>query len=400
MPFDQVVFGRMVELRRHFHRHPELSYQEAETARTIMAELDGLGIPYRYGGVGGGIVATLTGEGEGPTVALRAEMDALPCAERTGLPFASSVPDRMHACGHDAHMAMVLGAAARLRQSPPPGVVRFVFQPAEELGSGATVMLDSGELEGVDAIFGGHVTHHYGLGEIMVADGMITAHADRFSIHVRGKAGHGGRPHEGVDAVIVAGALITTLQTLVSREINPVYPSVVTIGKVQAGTAHNIIAEEAWLEGTVRTTRPEARTHIMQGIQRMAGALGVLHNATVSVEFREASPSVMNTQRETAIARAAAVQLVGADRVVAQEYPSMGAEDFSYYLIAMPGCYVRFGTRPPGGEYVPLHSPLFDVDEEVLKIGAGYYERVVREAIRQYAAGPGGTTAPVAESRP
>jgi len=385
--FDEAVFRRMVELRRHFHQHPELSYEEADTARTIMAELDRLGIPHRYGGLGRGVVARLAGADPGPTVALRAEMDALACAERTGLPFASVIPDRMHACGHDAHMAMLLGAAALLKASPPPGTVLFVFQPAEERGNGALVILESGELRGVDAIFAGHVTHHYGLGEIMVAEGTISAQSDRFAIHVQGRAGHGARPHEAVDAVVVAGVLITTIQTLVSRETNPLHPSVITIGKVQAGTAHNTIAGEARLEGTIRTTRPETRAHILQGIRRMAGALGVLHNATIDVEFGEASPPVVNTPREAAIARAAAEQLVGADRVVGQEYPSMGAEDFSYYLAAMPGCYVRFGTRPANGEYVPLHSPIFDLDEDVLEVGAAFYERVAREALRRYAAG-------------
>ena len=387
------VFQRMVELRRTFHQHPELSYEEVETARGVMRELDRLKIPYQYGGKGTGVVGRLVGSGAGPTIALRAEMDALPCDERTGLPFASSNPGRMHACGHDAHMAMVLGAAALLKTSPPPGTVLLVFQPAEERGNGSRVVLRSGWLEGAKAIFAGHVTHHYRLGDIMVSNGTITAQSDRFTIRVRGRGGHGARPHEAVDAVIVTGILITTIQTLVSREINPMFPSVVTIGSVRAGSAPNVIAEDALLDGTIRTTRRDARRQIIEGLHRMASALGSLHNAEIAVTVHEGSPPVINTDRETSIARQAARQLVGHNNVVEQEYPSMGAEDFSYYLDEIPGCYVRFGTRGPDDDYIPLHSPIFDVDEEVLKIGSCFFDRVAREALDAYGIGEEGIDA-------
>ncbi len=375
----------MVALRRHFHQHPELAYEETETARAIMAELDRLGISHAYGGPGGAVIGRLAGHGTGPTVALRAEMDALPCAERTDLPFASQVPGRMHACGHDAHMAMVLGAAARLRDTPPPGTVLFVFQPAEERGNGAQTVVDSRMLPAVDGIFAGHVTQHYRLGEIMVVEGTITAHSDRFTIHVQGRGGHGARPHEAIDAVVIAGLLITALQTLVSRQINPVHPSVVTIGSVHAGSAANIIADNAVLDGIIRTTRPDAREEIIRGLRRTASALGDLHNAEVTVELGESSPAVVNASRETRIARRAAQQVVGDHGIVEQEYPSMGAEDFSYFLADTPGCYVRFGTRTDGDTYVPLHSPLFDVDEGVLDVGAAFFDHVVREAVTEYA---------------
>ena len=381
------VFRRMVELRRHFHQHPELSYEEVETAQTVIGELDRLEIPHEYDGRGTGVVGHLTGSGDGPTIALRAEMDALPCAERTGLPFASRVPDRMHACGHDVHMAMLLGAAALLKASPPPGTVLLVFQPAEERGNGSRVMLKSTLLKGAAAIFAGHVTHHYRVGEIMVSNGAVTAQADRFTIRVRGKGGHGARPHEAVDAIVITGILITTIQTLVSREVNPVFPSVVTIGSVHAGTAPNVIAEDALLEGTIRTTRPDVRQQIVNGIERIATALGSLHNAEIAVEFGQGSPPAINTDRETSIARHAAQQVVGPGCVVTQEYPSLGAEDFSYYLQEIPGCYVRFGTRGPDDDYISLHSPLFDVDEEVLGVGARFFDRVTREAFEAFGAG-------------
>lgn len=376
------LFPHLVTLRRHFHQNPELAFEEVGTAQRIIEELDRIGIPYDYPGKGGGVVGRLEGTRPGRTIALRAEMDALSCQERTGLPFASVVPDRMHACGHDVHMAMVLGAANLLQAEPPEGTVLFVFQPAEETGNGACTVVDSTALDGVEAIFAGHVTHHYRLGEIMVSPGTITAHADRFTIRVRGKGGHGARPHEAVDAVVVTSFLITAIQTLVSRGANPVHPSVVTIGSIRAGTAHNVIAEDAVLEGTVRTTRPDARDQIVDGLHRIAGAFGHLHGAEITVSFGESAPPVVNTDRETETARRAAKHVVGDEAVVEQEYPSMGAEDFSFYLDKIPGCYVRIGTRGPNDEYIPLHSPLFDVDESVLTTGAAFFDRVAREAVR------------------
>lgn len=383
--FSSEVFARMVELRRQFHRHPELAFEEEHTAQTIIAELDRLGIAYEYGGKGSGVVGKIISDDKAPTVALRAEMDALPGAENTDLPFASSIEDKVHACGHDAHMAIVLGAAALLKKDPPPGNVLLVFQPAEEKGGGSRVVIKSGALKPVRAIFGGHVTHHYRVGEIMVAEGVITAQSDRFHIHIKGKGGHGARPHEAIDAVVITGLLITTIQTLVSREINPVYPSVVTIGKIQAGSAPNVIAEEAFLEGSIRTTRPEVREHIHQGLKRMANAMAELHNAEISVEISEGYPPVINTPQETRIAHQAAVNVVGQAGLMAMDHPSMGSEDFSYYLHETAGCYVRFGARIKDQEYIPLHSPAFDINEEVLKVGAAFFDELARLAIDEYA---------------
>lgn len=378
------VFPRMVELRRTFHRYPELAFEETRTAATIMEELDRLAIPYVYTGKGGCVVGRLESAAGAPTVAVRADMDALPGDEATGLPFASVVPGKMHACGHDAHMAMVLGAAALLAEDPPDGNVLFVFQPAEERGGGARVVLASGLLGGARAIFGGHVTHHYRTGEIMVEPGVVTAQSDAFSIRVQGRGGHGARPHEGTDAVVVSGLLVTAFQTLVSREVNPVYPTVITVGKLQAGTAGNVMADSAMLEGTIRTTLPDVREHVHAGIRRMARAIGDAHNASIDVTIREGYPPVVNSPRETAIARRAALNVVDEDSVVPQDYPSLGAEDFAYYLRELPGCYVRFGARIRDREYIPLHSPAFDIDEDVLQVGAAFFDQVVREAIADY----------------
>ncbi len=377
------LYPHWVELRRAFHREPELAFEEVATAEKIMAELSRLGIPYEYQGKGGGVIGRIEGKAE-PTVALRADMDALPGTEATGLPFASLIPGKMHACGHDAHMAMVLGAAALLVENPPPGRVLLVFQPAEERGGGAQVILRSGVLDGVRAIFGGHVTHHYRVGEIMVGDGVVTAQSDSFAIHIRGRGGHGARPHEAIDAVVIAGFLITAVQTLVSRETDPLHPSVVTIGRVQAGSAPNVIAEEAWLEGTIRTTQEEVRRHLHAGMRRMVKALSELHRAEISLEIREGYPPVVNSPKETAIARRAIIAVVGEKGLVPMEHPSMGSEDFAFYLERISGCYVRFGARRREDEFIPLHSPAFDVSEEVLKVGALYFARVAWEALYEY----------------
>ena len=378
------VFDRMVELRRSFHRHPELAFEEEHTAELIIRELGTIGIPCEYGGKGTGVIGKLYTGNDRPTIALRADMDALPGAENTDLPFASTIDGKMHACGHDAHMSMVLGAAYLLSESPPDINICFVFQPAEERGGGARTVLASGALDDITAIFGGHVTHHYRVGEMMVADGVITAQSDRFSIHVRGKGGHGARPHEAADAVVTTGLLITALQTLVSREVDPVHPSVVTIGRVEAGTAPNVIAETATLEGSIRTTLPDVRDHIHEGIRRMARGLGELHNVSLDVQIDEGYPPVVNTSREAQLAYRAARSVVGEKGLMQLDHPSMGAEDFSYYLERIPGCYVRFGARSDNMKYIPLHSPSFDIDEGVLRVGAAFFDQIVRDAVLEY----------------
>ena len=249
-------------------------------------------------------------------------------------------------------------------------------------------MIRAGALAGVSAIFGSHVTHHYRTGQIMVTEGVVTAQSDRFVVRVRGKGGHGARPHEAVDAVIVAGFLISALQTLVSRETDPLHPTVVTIGRVQAGTAANVIAEEAVLEGSIRTTVEATRARVLNGIRRMAAAAGTLHDAVVTAELFEGYPPVVNTSREAAICRRAAERVFGVPGVLPQEHPSMGSEDFAFYLRETPGCFIRFGARKEGWDYVPLHSPAFTVDEDVLPLGASFFAESVHEAQRSLPRGP------------
>lgn len=376
---DESLCTRLLALRRWFHQHPELAFQEANTAKRIVSELKRLGIGSDYAGVGHAVIARIDGQDASKlAIALRAEMDGLPGDETTGASYASIYPGRMHACGHGAHMAMLIGAAHLLRMNPPAGPVHLIFQPAEEHGGGARFAIKDGALDNVAAIFAGHVTHEFETGKIMVRDGVVTAHSDRFSIKVRGKGGHGARPHEAVDAVVISGFLITALQTIVSREINPLHPSVVTIGKIRAGSAANIIAEKAELSGSIRTSRAEVRQHIHHGMRRMVSAAAELHNATIDIDITEGYPPVVNEPVSTDIARKAAADIVGINYVVDSEFPSMGSEDYSYYLDKVPGCFVRFGARHPDWVPVPLHSPAFDVDERVLGIGARFFDHVAR----------------------
>lgn len=380
-------FRRLVDLRRWFHQHAELSFQEVETARRIIEELERIGIPYEYDGPGSGVIARQHLSDDAPTVALRAEMDALPGRESTGADYTSIHENTMHACGHGAHMAMVLGAAETLKKTPPSGNVVYVFQPAEEKGAGSKTMIEAGALDGVQAIFAGHVTHEYPTGRLMIADGTVTAQSDRFSIRICGEGGHAARPHEATDAIVITGFLIVAIQTLVSREVNPLHPSVVTIGSVRGGSAPNVIAEEAEMEGSIRTTREDVRQHIHDGIRRMAEAASLLHNAKVTVDIQEGYPPVVNSSPEAAVARDTACQLFGDRSLVEMEHPSMGSEDFSYYLHEIPGCFVRFGARHESWEPVSLHSPGFNIDERVLAIGTRFFDQLARDFLDRNAVG-------------
>jgi len=381
MVIDGKLLETMIAIRRDLHRHPELSGQEQRTARQVSQYLEKLGIPYRRIGAGAGIVADLPGPGGVPAVALRADMDALPIQEETGLEFASVHAGCMHACGHDGHMSMVLGAAELLaRESALPAPVRLIFQPAEEIGCGAQAMIAAGALDGVAMIFGGHLDRHYPPGTIVVSDGIMNASTDSFCITIRGQGGHAARPHESVDAVVVGSLMVMALQTIVSREVNPARPSVVTIGRFDAGTAANVIAGQARLEGTLRAQDPEVRAHLQTALRRIADAVGKLHGAAVEIAFLDGTPALRNDPPMAALARAAAAQVVGDGQVRALQTANMGGEDFSYYLEKTTGCYVRFGAQVRGRESFPAHSSRFDFDESALAIGAAYFHAVARLA--------------------
>lgn len=275
-------------------------------------------------------------------MALRADMDALPVREETGLEFASADEGRMHACGHDGHVSMVLGAAELLvRDRERPAPVRLLFQPAEETGGGAAALIEAGALSGVAFVFGGHLDRHYPVGAVVVGDGVMNASTDGFVIEIAGQGGHAARPHEAVDAVVVGSLLVTAIQTIVSREVNPASPSVVTVGRFDAGTAANVIAGRARLEGTIRTRDPEVRAHTKRSLQRIAAAVGQLHGAGVEVRFTDGTPPLVNDAAAAALARRAAAAVVGAENVLPMNVVNMGGEDFSYYLEKAAGCYVQ-----------------------------------------------------------
>ncbi len=369
---------RMVGLRRDLHRHPELSGEERASARRIAAELEDLGVVYRSGVGGNGIVVDLPGSGTGSTVALRADIDALPIHEETGLPFASEVDGVMHACGHDGHTAMLVGAAELLLAEPAPGPTRLVFQPAEERGGGARSMIDAGALDSVGAIFAGHLDRHYPPGTLAISDGAVNAASDRFTIGIRGQQGHGARPHESIDAVVVGSLLVTALQTIVSREVDPAHPSVVSVGRFEAGTAANVIAGTAQLEGTIRSQEPEVRDHLCGSVKRIALAIGQLHDAEVDVQIFRGNPPVVNTPEMADLARRAADSVAEIDQVVPMRTVNMGSEDFGRYLEHVPGCYIRYGGRVPGREGYPAHSSKFDFDERALATGAAWMAAIAR----------------------
>jgi len=387
---DSKLIEWMRNIRRTIHQYPELCNEEHRTQKFICEKLQELGIPFRTEGLHTGIVATIESSNVNETdkklcVSLRADLDALPVEEKTGLPFASKVPGLMHACGHDGHVAMLLGAASLLRNTELPGRVVLLFQPAEESGEGALAMIEDGAFAGIQAIFAGHIDRHFNVGQIAAEPGLICAYTDKFEIKVCGRGGHAARPHETIDAIVVASLLVMSIQTLVSREVNPSYPTVVSVGHFTGGSAYNVIAEEAILEGTIRATHPEIRAQIIDGLERMVRAMDGLYNAKTTIHFKDGLPPVINDPVAARLARKAAKKVVGKEGVAKQLHPSLGGEDFAYFLQKVPGCLVRFGAGHADLPNTPAHSPYFDFDEGVLPIGAAFLAQVAFDALQQKA---------------
>ena len=377
------LFEWIVELRRTFHQNPELGFKEEKTSDYICSILKKLKIKFKKGVAQTGIVAKLITNEKKPTVALRADMDALPITEDTDLPFASQNQGVMHACGHDGHMAMLLGAAALLKEHPPEGNVVFIFQPAEEGDGGAKPMIEEGVLENVDMIFGGHIERSHRVGEIGIKRGVHTAFTDAFEIRVTGEGGHAARPHETIDAVIIASRIVLNIQTIISREIDPIQPAVITIGYVRAGSVNNAVAEKAVLKGTIRTTDESVRTQINDKIRKMASSLSIHYDADIKVSFKPGYPPIINHDYSCDLAEHVAQKLLGKNSVIALPYPSLGGEDFAYYLQQVPGCFVRFGAAKDGNEKIASHSPSFDFNEEVLRVGSAYMSELVRHSLKK-----------------
>lgn len=370
---DQSLEAWMVSIRRQLHKYPETSYDEFKSAAFIKEKLSELGIESTGGQGGTGVTASLgNGAAGAACVALRADMDALPIREQTGLAYSSVHEGVMHACGHDGHVAMLLGAAALLKKSfSGPGRIKLIFQPAEEHGNGAAQLVREGVLDGVQAVFGGHIDTHFKTGEITVDEGLICGYADPFQITIKGRGGHAARPHEGSDAVVAASSLVMIIQTLVSREVDPNKSQVITIGSFQAGTVHNVIAGEAVLKGTVRSTDEVYREKTICGLKRIVQSIETMYDVHAGIVFEQGLPAVVNSARATGIARSAAWDTTSVDKVISQGYPSLGGEDFSFYQHYVEGCLVRFGAMLPG-PVGPAHSPTFDFDEKCLKYGAAW----------------------------
>ena len=368
-------------IRRHFHRYPELSFKEFNTAETISEHLNNLGISHKKGVGKTGIVGEIN-FGPGPTIALRADMDALPIQEENNLDYKSLNDGVMHACGHDGHMAILLGAANALSKNSKlkKGTVRFIFQPAEEGLGGAKYMIEDGCLDKVDEIYGLHLWNYQLYGEVGIKDGPVMASADLFDIEVSGKGGHGATPQGTVDAIVVASNLVTMLQTIVSRNTNPLESTVLSIGKIKGGHNFNIISDKVHMSGTTRAYTEENRTMIKQRMKEVIEGVSKSFGADIKLNYKDGYPPTVNhsSQVEKVLEAASSVVASGAKN----PYLSMGGEDFSYYLQNKPGCFFFVGSAPNENEILstPHHCSHFNIDERALLIGASVYVNLIENS--------------------
>lgn len=366
----------MVSLRRHFHQHPEKSMEERETTAFIMARLNEIGIPHRKLSPSG-VVAEIAGGRPGKTVALRADMDALTIQEETGLPFASEAEGLMHACGHDLHMAGLLGAAKLLWQERQnlDGNVRLIFQPGEEVGKGAKAVIEQGGMEGVDMVFGMHNMPSLPAGTVAGSVGPVFSAADYFKITIQGKAGHGATPEDAIDATVAASALVMNLQPLVSREISSLESLVITVGQLHSGTRFNIISGEAVLEGTVRSFDPAIHDMVPAAMERVVEGIARAYRVEAKLEYDKVAKACVNEEGFTDLC----LKSAGKVAQVAPEGRQMIAEDFSEYMQLCPGAFFLYGS---GCEY-PLHSDHFAGDEQALITACAMYAQVAVDALGQ-----------------
>jgi hippurate hydrolase len=377
--------GFLTHTRQHIHHNPELSFQEADTADLVARHLEEWGWAVTRGVGGHGVVGSLR-SGDGPrSIALRADMDALPIPEATGRPWASRNSGVMHACGHDGHTTMLLGAAQALARTRDfSGTVHLVFQPAEESGpvSGAQRMIADGLFERFpcDAIFGLHNQPGLPAGTFGFGSGPFMSASDSATITVHGKGGHAARPHQTVDPVLIAGSLVVALQSVVSRNIDPRQTAIVTIGALHAGTsAYNVIPDSAMLGLSIRSFDPDVRDTLEQRIRALVTAHVAGYGGTVDIDYQRGYPVVVNSPAETDFARQVAEELVGPERVIAPFPPVTGSEDFAYYLEKKPGCFLRLGN----GDSAMLHNPRYDFNDEILTTGAEYWTRLVQRWLDQ-----------------
>lgn len=379
--FSAAQCDALLTLRRDLHSYPELAFAETRTA-TVLERALGLAQPVSVQRVAGtGLVARIRGtDPQAPVVAVRGDIDALPIHEATGLPYASRHPGVMHACGHDVHAAWAVGAALLLAQQPAAGDVLIVLQPAEEIGEGAAAVLASGALDEVAAIFGAHVDRRFEVGQVVAQPGPLAAAADTFSITLHGRGAHGARPHEAADPVLGAGLLIAALQGIVARRVNPSAPAVLTVATMQAGSAPNVIPEQATIGGTLRSTDPVTRALLADELQRVAQGIAMAQQLTAEVTLDLGTPPIVNPDRQAGWAREAATRLLGDDAVVPLGITNMGGEDFAVYLERIPGAFLRIGAREPDGEPTPAHTPRFFAADGSLFVGAAVLAETARVA--------------------
>lgn len=365
----------MVAIRRKLHSEPELSWEEYETSQFVFNYLTELGIECRKTEPTG-VIGTLKGGKEGKTVALRADMDALSVEElNVDLPYKSVTSGKMHACGHDAHTSMLLAAAKALVgvKDQLPGSVRFIFQPAEEVATGAKAMVEQGAVEGVDDVFGIHIWSQIPSHSVACNPGPSFASADIFKVHFKGRGGHGAIPQNSIDAAIIASSFVMNVQSVVSRTIDPQQPAVVTVGKMVVGTRFNIIAENAEIEGTVRCFDAETRDHIEKQLKVYADNTAEIFGGTATVEYIRGTQAVINGEESSELVRQVAAEAFG-ENVVYDENPTMGGEDFSFYLDEVPGSFalVGSGNAEKDTQWAHHHGK-FNVDEEAMATGAELY---------------------------
>jgi amidohydrolase len=371
---------QLIEWRRAIHRHPELGFEVHQTADLVAKTLLSLGLEVRAG-VGKTGVVGHWGSAGGPVIAIRADMDALPIQEENEVDYASQVAGCMHACGHDSHTAMLLGAASLLSQRDLPGQVRFLFQPSEEVAdaegiSGAPRMITDGALDGVDVVIALHVDGSLDTGRICVNEGWVGAAVDTFRAHIIGRGGHGAFPHEALDPIWLTSHVLNALYALPSRRVAPLQPSVVSVGIVRGGSADNIIPDAVYLEGTLRSFADEVREQLIQEVEHAMSITRTL-GGDYQLEIERGYPATYNDPRVVGWLRQVAIDLLGADRVCAEQ-KSMGAEDFSYMAKVARGAMLRLGVKPPDAPPRHLHTSTFDLDEQALPIGSAILAETAR----------------------
>ncbi len=368
-------------LRHDLHAHPELSFMEAKTAKRLYDEMSAIPVDSLSTVAKTGIVGRVKGlDPTAPAVALRGDIDALPIQEDTDVDFASVCPGVMHACGHDVHAAWVVGAAHLLVAHRPVGDVVVLLQPGEETGRGAPVLIEAGVLDGVRAIFGAHVDMRYAVGEVVVQAGSVAASADEFVIDVEGQGCHAARPHEGKDPIVAAAAIVTALQTIASRRVAPGRPAVVTVGKIQGGTAPNVIPDLVRLSGTLRATDADTREVLHAELRRMSVDIAAAHGVVARLQVMIGTPPLVNDERCVAWARQAVQDVLEESAVRSLLEPNLGGEDFAHYLACVPGCFMRIGSTRKGEQPVPAHTPRFLPANEAIGIGAAVLAQTARRA--------------------